>query len=136
MTESIGGMKLDATEKLVKLGLTFIDFTKKFPDHMNAILLLDGVDFNKISMSAGELRNMIYEESPVRLILDFIDQGIKEKSIRKDISPVIIANTLWIQMLGVIQMALQRRGLFEMIELTPEALYENHIELVLNGIKP
>ena len=121
MTNSIAEMQLNALEKLVNLGMTFINFTKKFPDHMNAILLLEGVDFNKISLSAGELRDIIYKESPVRLILEFIDQGIKEQGIRNDIPPVVIANTLWIQMLGVIQMALHRRGLFEMIELTPEA---------------
>ena len=68
--------------------------------------------------------------------MDFIKQGIKEKSIRNDIPPAVIANTLWMQMLGVIQIAVLKKSLFEMIELTPEALYENHIELVLNGIKP
>jgi AcrR family transcriptional regulator len=135
MTNPIDDMKLNALDKLVKLGLTFIDFSKKFPDHMNAILLSEGVDFNNNSMSENDLRDVIYHVSPVRLVLKFIDQGVEEQCIRNDISPIIIANTLWIQMLGVIQMALQRRGLFEMIKLTPEALYKNHIELVLNGIK-
>jgi len=135
MTHTIGEMKLNALEKLVKLGLTFIGFSKKFPDHMNAILSLEGVDFKKISSTANDLRLFIYQESPVRQVLEFIDEGIEEKSIRNDIPPIIIANTLWIQMLGVIQMALKRRVLFEMIELTPEDLYKNHIELVLNGIK-
>lgn len=136
MTQAIEKMKLNAIEKLIKLGMTFIDFSNKFPDHMNAILLLEGVDINKIGKSSADLRHLIYQESPVKLVLKFIELGIEEKSIRRDIPAIIIANTLWLQMMGVIQMALKRRVLFDMIELTPEALYKSHIELVINGIKP
>ena len=136
LTADIKKMKVSGIEKLVKLGLAFIEFSRKFPDHMNSILSLEGLDIQKISLSISDLRALIYRDSPVKLVMDFIRQGVKEASIRDDIPPAVIANTLWMQMLGVIQIAVLKKSLFEMIDMTAEELYENHIELVLNGIKP
>jgi TetR/AcrR family transcriptional regulator len=135
LTKEIGNMKYTAMEKLVKLGWAFISFSKEYPDHMGSILKLEGIDLEKTSFSLDDLKKVIYTRSPVRLVMEFIEQGIEEKSIRSDIPPLLIAHTLWMQLLGVIQIVALKKGLFEMLELTPEALYKNHIELVLNGIK-
>lgn len=135
MSAGIEKQNLSGIDKLVQLGLAFIEFSRTYPDHMNSILFLEGLDFQKISLSISDLRAMIYRDSPVKLVMDFIRQGVEEGSIRNDIPPAVIANTLWMQMLGVIQIAVLKKSLFEMIESTPEELYKNHIELVLNGIR-
>ena len=135
-TESIRKIKGNAIQKLVKLGWAFIGFSKDFPDQMNSILFLEGLDMQRISMSISDLRNVIYRDSPVKLVMEFVEQGIGENTVRKDIPPEIIANTLWMQMLSVIQLVTVKKVLIEMVEPTPEKLYESHIELVLNGIKP
>lgn len=135
LSADIGKMKLNGIEKLVRLGMAFIEFSRKFPDHMNSILSLEGLDIQKTSLNISGLRAVIYKDSPVKLVMDFIRQGVEEAIIRGDIPPAVIANTLWMQMLGVIQIGVFKNSLFEMIEMTPEALYESHIELVLNGIK-
>ena len=122
-------------EKLVNLGLAFIDFSKKYPNHMNAILRLEGLDIKRTDFTLGDLRKFILYKSPVRMVLAYISQGIREEVIREDISPEVIAHTLWIQMLGVIQVVALKKSLFEIIDLTPEDLFKNHIELILNGIK-
>ena len=135
MTEKVRKLKKNGLEKLVSLGWAFIDFSKKYPDHMKSILYLEGMDLKKISLSMKDLRDLIYLGSPVALVMEFIQQGIEENLIRNDIPPEVIAHTLWMQMLGVIQIVAFKKSLFEMIEMTPESLYRNHIELVLHGIK-
>jgi len=48
---------------------------------------------------------------------------------------MVIVHTLWLQFLSIVQISIARKGLFEMLDLSAEQLYESHIELVLNGIR-
>ncbi|MFO7935167.1 MAG: TetR/AcrR family transcriptional regulator [Bacteroidales bacterium] len=134
--EEIRQLKENALEKLVKMGRTCIDFSREHPDRMNSIMLLEGFNLQGISYSIQELREMIYRESPVGLVLEIVEQGVREKLIRNDIPPPVIAHTLWMQMLSVIRFVTMRTALFEMLELSPARVYESHFELVSNGIRP
>lgn len=122
-------------EKLVALGKGFIRFSREYPNEMSAITELQGLAPGAISMPQAELREILLTQTPVKLVLDFIRQGIAENTIRKDIPPLVIAHTLWLQFLSVVQISINKKGLFEMIEFTPEQLFESHIEIVLNGIR-
>jgi len=135
MTADLEKLEMSGLDKLVLLGRIFIDFSRKYPDHMKSILYLEGMDMGRISMSIKDLGHVIYDASPVKLVMEFIEQGIKEDLIRDDIPTRVIAHTLWMQMLGMIQIVALKKNLFEMIEMTPDVLFENHIELVLHGIK-
>ena len=135
LTAGIREKELDALGKLVEMGRTCIDFTAKHPDHMNAIMQLEGFELQSISYTVEEMRRMIYQESPVGLVLEIVEQGVREKMIRNDIPALVIAHTLWMQMLGVIRFIMKKTALFEMLELSPTKVYESHFELVLNGIR-
>ena len=129
-------MKENALEKLVKMGRACIDFSREHPDRMNSIMLLEGFNLQGISYSIQELREMIYRESPVGLVLEIVEQGVREKLIRNDIPSPVIAHTLWMQMLSVIRFVTMKTALFEMLDLSPDRVYESHFELVSNGIRP
>lgn len=135
MTGDLKSFKMNGLDKLVRLGRIFIEFSRNYPDHMRSILSLEGMDLGRFSMSIKEFSQVIYEASPVKLVMEFVKQGIDEDLIRNDIPQRVIAHTLWMQMLGVIQIVSLKKNLFEMIDMTPDALFENHIELVLHGIK-
>jgi AcrR family transcriptional regulator len=135
MIGELSSLPVKAIEKLVRLGWIFIDFSKKFPDYVRTLLFMDAADIQNYSMSREELKNVIFRETPLRLVLEFVEQGVEDGSIRQDIPPQIIANTLWSQLMGVIQFALLKNGIFELVDFTPEQLYENHLEITLNGIK-
>jgi hypothetical protein len=47
----------------------------------------------------------------------------------------VIAHTLWMQMISVMRFVNDRSAMFEMLELSPAALYESHFEVVINGIR-
>lgn len=132
---SLAGSAKSGLEKLVALGREFIRFSEEYPNEMRAITELQGLDMDTLSMTRSELREILLTKTPVKLVMEFIRQGISENTIRRDIPPEVIAHTLWLQLLSMLQVGITRKGLFETIEFTPEQLYESHIELVLNGIR-
>jgi len=135
LTSGIRQLAENALEKLINMGQACIEFTSSHPDHMNSIMLLEGFELQSISYSADDMRQMIYQESPVGMVLEIVEQGVEEKLIRSDIPAPVIAHTLWMQMLGVIRFIMKKTALLEMLDLSPEKVYESHFELVLNGIR-
>jgi len=127
--------QIPAIDKLVKLGKTFIRFSKKYPDYVKTLLFMEAVDMQNYNMSKEELKQAIFRESPISLVLEFVKAGQLEGSIRKDIPPEIIANTLWSQLIGVIQFVFLKEGIFELVDFTADQLYDNHLEIALNGIQ-
>jgi len=133
--DGIEKMEGNAIEKLVAMGRATIRFFQQYPDHMKSIIFLEGFELQQVSFSPSEFREVIYKESPVGMVVKIIEQGVREKTIRKDIPPLVIAHTLWMQMISVMRFVNDRSAMFEMLELTPSALYESHFEVVINGIR-
>ena len=125
----------NALEKLVKMGRATVDFYREFPNHMRSIMFLEGIGLQQISFSAEQVREVIYKESPVGMVIGIIEQGVKEKLIRDDIPPAIIGHTLWMQMMSVMRFVTMKSAIFEMLDLTPADIYESHFKLVLSGIR-
>lgn len=124
-----------ALEKLVQLGRATIEFSRKFPDHMKSIIFLEGFEMQQLSFSASEFQNVLYSESPVGMVVRIVEQGVKEQLIRSDIPPLVIAHTLWMQMISVMRFVTNRSIMFQMLELSPSSIYESHFEVVINGIR-
>jgi hypothetical protein len=78
---------------------------------------------------------MIYKESTVGTVIQVVEQGVKEGLIRSDLPSVLIAHTLWMSVISVIRFVTMKHSLLEMLELSPEKVYESHFELVINGIR-
>lgn len=134
-TTTAGEMEGNAIEKLLQMGRACIEFSLTHPDHMKAIMLLEGIEPQSISYSTSEVQDMIYNESTVGMVIRIVKQGVNENLIRSDISPPLIAHTLWMQVLSVIRFVTMKVALFEMLDLSPAKVYESHFELVLNGIR-
>ena len=125
----------NAIEKLGQMGLATIEFSKTHPDQMKAIQSLMGRASENIEMTTGEVQSIVYRDSSVGMLIQVVEQGMKDKQIRSDIPAPLIAHTLWMQMMSVIQFVNMEQALIEILELTPEKVFESHFELVLNGIK-
>jgi hypothetical protein len=135
ITDGVKELGGNAFEKLIHMGRACIAFSESHPDHMKAIMTLEGFDFKEVSISMKEMQAMIFNESPVGIVVQIVEQGVKEKLIRSDIAAPLIAHTLWMQMLSVIRFVSMKKNLLEMLNLSPAKVYESHFELVLNGIR-
>ena len=135
ITDGVNKVQGNALEKLLHIGRACIEFSNSHPDHMKAIMTLEGFDLQSISLTIEEMQDMIYKESPVGMVIQIVEQGVQEKLIRSDIPSPLIAHTLWMQVLSVIRFVIMKKSLFEMLDLSPAKVYESHFELVINGIR-
>ena len=135
ITDGVNKMQGNALEKLLHMGRACIEFSNSHPDHIKAIMTLEGFELQSISLTIEEMQDMIYKESPVGMVIEIVEQGVGEKLIRSDIPPPMIAHTLWMQVLSVIRFVIMKKSLFEMLDLSPAKVYESHFELVINGIR-
>ena len=126
----------NALEKLRRMGWACIEFSRTHPDQMKSIMTLEEVEPGTISFTTSEVQDMIYNQSTVRDVIQVVEQGVREKLIRDDLPVVLIAHTLWMSVLSVIRFVTTKKSLFEMLDLTPDRIYESHFELVINGIRP
>jgi len=122
-------------EKLGQMGLATIQFSKTYPDQMKAIQSLMIKDPGVVELTSGDVQSIVYGDSSVGMLIRVVEQGMKDREIRSDIPAPLIAHTLWMQMMSVIQFVNTEQTLIEILELSPEKVFEIHFELVLNGIK-
>lgn len=125
----------NAIEKLGQMGIATIEFSRSHPDQMKAIQSLMIKDPAGAELTSGDVQNIVYGDSSVGMLIKVVEQGMRDRQIRSDIPAPLIAHTLWMQMMSVIQFVNTEQALIEILELSPEQVFEIHFELVLNGIK-
>lgn len=126
----------NALEILQRMGWASVEFSQSNPDYMRSILMLEEVESDDVSLSLSDMQNMIFSESTVGTVLQVVEKGVKEGLIRSDLPPVLIAHTLWMSVISVLRFVGMRSNLLDILEISPETVYESHFELVINGIKP
>ena len=124
----------NAIEKLELMGRATIAFMHTHPKHMQAIMSIMATEAGTIELSSGDVQGIVYGESSVGMLMKVVEEGIREKLIRSDIPAPLIAHTLWMQIMSVIQFVSTEGSLIEMLDLTPEKVFESHFQLVFNGI--
>lgn len=124
----------NAIEKLGEMGKATVQFMHSHPKHMQAILSIMGSHPGGTELTRGDVQSIVYGESSVGMVMRVVEEGIRDKLIRSDIPAALIAHTLWMQMMGVIQFVSLEGELIEMLDLTPQEVFEIHFQLVFNGI--
>jgi len=125
----------NALEKLGRMGRATIEFSRKGPDRMKAIMTLEEMEPSTLSVTTSDVQDLIYKESTVETVIQLVKQGVEEKLIRADVPVMLIAHTLWMTVLSVVRFVTMKPALLEVLELSQDQILESHFALVLNGIK-
>jgi len=125
----------NAIEKLGRMGRATIEFSRKDPDRMRAIMTLEEMEPSDLSVTTSDVQDLIYKESTVGTVIQLVEQGVNEKLIRADVPAMLIAHTLWMTVLSVVRFVTMKPALLEVLELTQDQILESHFALVLNGIR-
>ena len=120
-------------DNLREMGEVFYRFSSEEPMYFNSMMFFEGKDLEQLNIEQEELDNS-FEISPIKILYEVVDTGIRDGSIRKDLSVSALANTLWAQTLGVLQVIRNKREVFELFQLSPQEVMQCHYELVLNGV--
>jgi len=124
-----------ALEKLGRMGRATIEFSRTDPDRMRAIMTLEEMEPQTLSITTSDVQDLIYKESTVETVIQMVEQGVKERLIRADVPVMLIAHTLWMTVLSVVRFVTMKPALLEVLDLTQDQILESHFEMVLNGIR-
>ena len=101
--------KISGFEKIRAIGLAYCKFAKKHPDYFNAMLYFESAEFDRLLMESP-FAQACYEQSHqiLNIVIDVLEQGIADGTVRADIDPNLGATILWAQSNGVLQIAHNR----------------------------
>lgn len=125
----------NALEILERMGWACVKFSRSHADHLKAIMTLEEVQSDGISLSAADVQDMIYSESTVGTVLQVVKQGMEEGLIRSDLNPVLIAHTIWMSVFAVLRFVGVKGSLLDILEMNQDSIYHSHFDMVFNGIK-
>ncbi len=124
----------NALDNLRKMGEVFYRFSSEEPMYFNSMMFFEGKDLELLHFEKKELDSS-FQTSPIKILYEVIESGIVDGSVRNDFSVPAMANTLWAQTLGVLQVIRNKREVFELFQLSGQEVMQCHYELVLNGVK-
>jgi AcrR family transcriptional regulator len=125
----------NAIDNLLIIADAFINFTQSEKQLADSILFFEGCDIEKLNIDHEQIKNSFLNDSPIHLVTEFVEEGIQQGIIRDDIPVNMLSNILWSQFVGVLQVANRKEELLNLVNITREELIENHIKIVLNGIR-
>ena len=116
----------NALEKLGRMGRATIEFSRKDPDRMKAIMTLEEMEPETLSVTTSDVQDLIYKESTVGTVIQVVEQGVNEKVIRSDLPVLLVAHTLWMTVLSVVRFVTMKPALLEALELSQDQILESH----------
>ena len=122
-----------ALDNLRTMGEVFYLFSTDEPMYFNSMMFFEGKDLEQLQIDQEELDSS-FQLSPIKILYEVIESGIHDGSLRNDHSVSALANTLWAQTLGVLQVIQNKREVFELFQLSPREVMQCHYELVINGV--
>ena len=126
--------ELNGRENLRLMGEVFYRFSLEEPMYFNSLIFFEGKDIEQLNMESGRLESW-FHDSPIKILYEVVGSGMEDGSIRNDLPVSAMANTLWAQTLGVLQVIKNKNEVFEMLDISADAVIQCHYELLLNGVK-
>ncbi|MBN2745884.1 MAG: TetR/AcrR family transcriptional regulator [Bacteroidales bacterium] len=124
----------DAISNLKKIGNLFVDFFNQNKAVANMMLYFQGSDLSNLNLSQESIENAFTTDSPIYLVRKYVEIGMNQGIIRNDLSCNSITNTLWAQLLGVVQIITKKKEIFDIFHITQDEIIKTHFEIVINGL--
>ncbi|MEA1875230.1 MAG: TetR/AcrR family transcriptional regulator [Bacteroidota bacterium] len=121
-------------ENCMEIGKAYVDFVKKHNNYYKAMIYFENNNCSAVPFH-GIRANYFKENNPLKYSEQTIIQGIADGSIRSDIPPMILAQTLWAQMTGVLQFIATKQNILEFSGVTAEDIIVSQYEIARNGIR-
>ena len=123
----------DGYSNLLALAGAFVLFSRENRDYFNLFMHFESSRMNELNIDKNQLQVYLKEQSPLALVSQEVIRGIKDGSLRADLSPEVFSATLWSQMLGVLIVLNNKADLYEIFDLKADEILQTHLELVSHG---
>ncbi len=140
ITQVVDNMKkamkpsMNAIENLLTMARIFVEHFEEDHAVAHSVLFFQTCDLKTLNLDMEQINRAFIEDSPIHMVSEYVQKGVKEGLIRNDIPAEVLSSTLWAQLLGVMQIITVKKELFEIIQITKEDVIDSHIKIVLNGI--
>ena len=114
-------------EKFRAIGYSFSEFTKRFPEYSNIIYDTDSPKPGNILASEGRCQSL--NEEIGRIMVQSIESGMKDGSIRSDVDPVAAALIISSSLQGLLKTALSNQEFVKALGLDEKYLVDFSLDL-------
>ena len=120
-------------QSLLGLAESFIRFSREKRKHFDLFMYYESSRMEALNIDQEQIQVYLKEQSPLALVTYQVKRGMKDGSLRDDLSAEVFSATLWSQMLGVLIVLNNKADLYEIFNLKAEEILQTHLELVSNG---
>lgn len=117
-------------QQLSDLGDEFVRFVEDYPRHFELILRFELTDSH---VQKGESAGYLMDPA-LDVLREIIAQGLKDGSIRNDLSQNEIVLILWSQMLGLLQNILRQERYVNRYNVELKKVIKGHYRIIMKGI--
>ncbi|MFC2098864.1 TetR/AcrR family transcriptional regulator, partial [Bacteroidota bacterium] len=133
MMDDIIDKEEDGYGNLLGLAAAFIRFSREYPDYFNLFMHFESNRMKDLNINQEQIQIYLREQSPLAQVGRQVEKGMKDGSLRNDLSSEVFSATLWSQMLGVLIVLNNKADLYEIFDLKADEILQTHLELVSSG---
>ncbi|OJJ23996.1 hypothetical protein BKI52_04950 [marine bacterium AO1-C] len=131
--EGQGEQKKTGLDGLKTILMVYLQFYHENKDYFNAILYFQNDLFNLEDPAANEKVYLEEGIAAIELVIEQIEQGKKDGSVRGDLDAATAAYTFWGQTMGVLQLVQKKMIIVEHYhQLKAEQLIAQHFEIIVS----
>ncbi|GAB4279769.1 MAG: TetR/AcrR family transcriptional regulator [Marinilabiliales bacterium] len=124
---------LCGADNLLEMAKAYVRFSNEYTYYFNAIMRFGAGKIDKIDDEKKQ--RILGESSPLIFLINVIEKGQKDGSIRNDIDAPELAVILWSQMSGVLEFIVLRDKIIDLLSLNRDEMIMNHFKIVLEGLR-
>jgi AcrR family transcriptional regulator len=129
LDENVSGL-----ENLKIMGRTFVNFAFEKTNYMEAMISFENKEFSS-GAADDNIDTLLAIETPISLLNEQVENGIKDGSLRSDFDALTLATTLWSQTLGILTVINKKNKVIEKQGISIDDLIAMHFQTLINGIK-
>jgi len=123
-------------EKVRAVGRAYLEFYKKYPDYFHAMIYYESHNFDYQDTESIASQCMKLGAATLEILIEAIEYGKQDGTIRSDIDSKKTAVSLWGQSTGIIQItALKEFILISNHEIRSEEIIEYTFDLIYHALK-
>ena len=120
-------------DNLLEIGRAYVRFSREYEHYFRALLHFEGGEsFNMSHVSCEQIN--FHEEDPMNFLIEMLEKGVKEGSIRTDIAPGILAHCLWSQTTGILKLTKIKDLHCDLNNHSEDEIINAHLEIIYHGI--
>ena len=121
-------------ENLVRIGWEFAEFATKERKFFNLFLFFHSIDLKAREIPRENIEDYFLNHSPFKTLIDVINSGINDGSIRGDLPVNDTATALWSTIMGLLVVQENKKEIYSIFKVNSKGIIQTSFEIILNGI--